>query len=142
MKHQHFLFVFSTRINDHTIILYAILLGAFKFGSDQDVQTRFSIISDDRLERIYYWLRKKQMYTFRIKFKDDPAYYLATRAAEGSFPVFDNDGLLQNDFTIELRCSKESEKTSTIDYTISRASIPEEIWYSTYVESYPVDISL
>ena len=130
------------KIRHNTIVLYAILLGAFKFGSDQDVQNRFSIISDDRLERIYYWLRKKQMYAFRIKFKDDPAYYLATRAAEGSFPVYDNDGLLQNDFTIELKCSKESEKTSTIDYTISRTSIPEEVWYSTYVESYPVDISL
>ena len=83
------------------------------------------------------------MYTFRVKFKNDESYYLATKKAEDSFPMFDNNGLLQEDFQIQIRCTKENTSNNEVkQFTINRDMIPEEIWYTTYVNSYPIDFYL
>ena len=130
-------------IRHNTLVLYAVILGAFHLGNDQEIEEKLSIISDDRLERIYYWLRKKRMYTFRLKFNGDSDYYLATRTAEELFPTYDNNGLLGKDFTIRTSCSNESKKGSPDkQFVISRDSLPEELWYATFIESYPIDFSM
>lgn len=132
------------KIRHNTILLYIMLLGGFLLDSeDSVVQKQLEIVSDDRLERIYYWLRSLRMYTFRVKFKDSGDYYLATRSAEKSFPVFDNNGLLQDSFSISVRCIKENnEDKEERQFTIDRDNIPEEIWYTTYADSYPIDYAL
>ena len=86
-----------------------MLLGGFLLDSDDVVvQEQFGVVRDDQLERIYYWLRTMQMYTFRVKFKDENSYYIASRKAEESLPCFDKNGLLQDGFTIKLRCTAEN----------------------------------
>ena len=121
-----------------------MLLGGIILDSDEaSIQKQFDIVKDDRLERAYYWLRKMQMYTFRVKFKDEKCYYLATREAEDSFPVFDNNGLLQEDFVIKVRCTNEDDKSKGDRWlVINRDNIPEEIWYTSYTNSYPIDFAL
>lgn len=132
------------KIRHNTILLYIMLLGGFRLDSeDSVVQKQLEIVSDDRLERIYYQLRTLRMYTFRVKFKDSGDYYIATRSAEKSFPVFDNNGLLQDDFSISVQCTKENnEDKEDRRFTIDRDNIPEEIWYTTFVDSYPIDYAL
>lgn len=132
------------KIRHNTILLYIMLLGGFLLEPDEaTVKKQFEIVDNDRLERIYYWLRTMQMYTFRVKLKDDSNYYLATRKAEDSFPVFDTNGLLQEDFAISIRCTRENDKNQEDRWlTISRNNIPEEIWYVTYFDSYPIDYTL
>lgn len=127
-------------IRHNTLVLYILLLGGIRLDENESVVfEHFGIVKDDRLERIYYWLRKLQLYTFRIKFKDDIAY-LVSRKAESSFPAFDNNGLLLDDFSIDLRCldgdsDREPEKRLTID----RNNIPEMIWNTTISGYYPLD---
>ena len=129
------------KIRHNTLFLYIILLGGFRLGSDQEIQSKFEVLIDDRLERIYYWLRKTQMYTFRMRFKDETEYYLATRRAESSFPQYDNNGMLQDGFSIELRCRKEKDNSKNDRYFLmTRENVPDEIWYTTYANSYPIDI--
>lgn len=131
-------------IRHNTILLYIMLLGGFFLAPDDFVvQKQFEMVADDRLERIYYWLRTLRMYTFRIKMKDTGDYFLATRSSEESFPVFDNNGLLQDNFSISVRCTKEnSEDKEDQWFNIDRDNIPDEIWYTTYVDSYPIDYAL
>lgn len=130
-------------IRHNTLVLYTVILGAFHMGDDQRIEEKLNIISEDRLERIYYWLRKKRMYTFRLKFQGDNDYYLATRKAEDLFPAFDNNGLLDKNFSIQTTCSNESNKgLPSKQFIISRSSLPAELWYTTFVESYPVDFSM
>lgn len=132
------------KIRHNTILLYIMLLGGVMLAFDEaTIQKQFEIVKDDRLERIYYWLRKMQMYTFRVKFESDENYYLAARSAEDSFPEFDCNGLLQDDFSISVRCVREDDKNmEDRHFIISRDNIPEEIWYTTYMESYPIDYTL
>ncbi len=132
------------KIRHNTMLLYIMLLGGIMLGSHgSDIQKQFNIVKDDRLERVYYWLRKMQMYTFRVKFKDEADYCLATREAEASFPVFDDNGLLQDDFEIKVQCKNENDKSNeNRRLVINRENIPEEIWYTTYTNSYPIDFAL
>lgn len=131
-------------IRHNTILLYMMLLGGIMLGSHGgDIQKQFDIVKDDRLERVYYWLRKLQMYTFRVKFKDEADYCLAAREAEASFPVFDDNGLLQDDFEIRIRCKNEDDKCNEDRWlVINRENIPEEVWYTTCTNSYPIDFAL
>lgn len=143
-QHNNYDWTRVEAIRHNTILLYIILLGGFQLVSEEKLLTeKFEIVSDDRLERIYYWLRKMQMYTFRVKLPNEEGYYLATRFAENTFPRFDDNGFLLEDFEITTRCTKEnsSDEKDKI-FVISRNSLPEEIWYKTYVETYPIDFSL
>lgn len=143
-KHNNYEWSRVENIRHNTFIIYLLLLSCCSLGEDDEETTNhLKIVTDDRLERIYYWLRKKQMYTFRIRQKGEKDLLEVTREAEESFPIFDSYGLLQ-DFHIYLNTSASSQgsiKTKR-KIVISRDSIPDEIWYTTFIDSYPIDYSI
>ena len=132
------------KIRHNTIFLYMLMLGGLKLDPSEAVtQSKLKIIADDGLERLYYWLRRNQMYSFRVKLPGESEYYRASRSAEGAFPRFDDNGLLLDDFKIELHCKKEKNSgEADKKITITRDNLPEEVWYTTYMDSYPIDFSV
>lgn len=137
-SHNNYVWQKVEAIRHNTLQLYIMLLGSFRLIDASSLRDRFGIIQNDDLERIYYWLRKKRMYSFRIKLSDGK-YYEANRNAEKEFPAFDKNGLLVEDFGIELSCAEEDTKgEQKKQYTIDRNNIPEEIWYTTFINSYPI----
>ena len=137
-SHNNYVWQKVEAIRHNTLQLYIMLLGSFRLIDASSLRDRFGIIQNDDLERIYYWLRKKRMYSFRIKLSDGK-YYEANRKAEKEFPAFDKNGLLVEDFVIELSCAEEDTKgEQKKQYTIDRNNIPEEIWYTTFINSYPI----
>lgn len=143
-KHNNYNWKRVEKIRNNTFLMYILILVGLQLSeTEQETKQNLSIVEDDRLERIYYWLRKRHMYSFKVKFDGEDDIYFATRTAERSFPVFDEYGLL-NDFELKLRCTKEitSPKSESEYYTISRENIPEKIWHTTYVSSEPIDFSV
>lgn len=137
-SHNNYIWQKVETIRHNTIQLYVMLLGSFRLIDDSSLQNRFGIIQNDDLERIYYWLRKKRMYSFRVKLSDGK-YYEANRKAEKEFPAFDHDGLLAENFAIEISCTKEdANREQKKKYIIDRNNIPEEIWFKTYMNSHLV----
>ncbi len=125
-------------IRHNTLLLYIMLLGGFNLFDDELFRTRFGIVENDRLERIYYWFRKNEIYTFQVKFSSEDHYRLVTRAPETCFPSFNNHGLLDDGFIIEL-IPNGDDVDKVINYEISRGSIPEEIWYQSCGEWLPIE---
>lgn len=116
------------KIRHNTLFLYIALLGSLNVRRDTQANEVYRIVPDDRLERIYYSLRKDGIYNFRVKLFNDSAFYLATRHPEDKFPEFDNYGFLKDDFSIFIRCEDESNNKNSISYFITRDSIPEKVW--------------
>lgn len=132
------------KIRNNTFLMYILLLGACRLGvNDEETYLHLEILQDDRLERIYYWLRRNNMYTFKMIPKGEKAYLVTTRFPEETFPEFDDYGLLQN-FQIKVRCTKEitSSFSESKYLVIDRENIPESILYTTYVSEYPIDYSI
>ena len=142
-KHNNYDWDRVNKIRHNTFVIYAILLGGCRLGDRQElVPETLHIITNDKLERVYYWLRTKRMYTFKIKLFEESSYYLATREAEEAFPVFDEYGLLSDDFKITVKCKKEDSNGGEPEQNVcfSRNVTPQELWYSTYGETYSLDI--
>ncbi len=141
-KHNNYDWKRVNMIRHNTLILYIMLLGGIEIGTDEDdVKKRFGVVTDDRLERIYYSLKKQQGYSFKIKIDGD--YYLATREPESSFPEYDKNGLLQEEFAIYVNCKKEkSVDEGNRKIRIDRKNIPEEIWRGTFLKPELIDFEM
>ena len=142
-KHNNYDWNRVERIRNNTFVMYLLLLGACASEDDEKNIKHFSIVRDDRLERLYYCLRQKEMYTFKIKMPNEDKYLYATRIAEREFPSFTEYGLLDN-FSIQIRCTEKlsSPMAESRDLVITRECIPDEVFYTTYVSEYQIDYSL
>ena len=142
-KHNNYDWEKVEKIRNNTLIMYILLLAACSSENNATNTKHFAIIEDDRLERIYYWLRKKEMYTFKVKMPGEEEYLYVTRAAEEQFPSFDEYGLLR-DFTISIRCTGKSKLPMNTErhLEISRECIPDELFYLTVFSEQPIDFSL
>lgn len=130
------------KIRANTLILYVIILGGCKHYDEDLNQNIFNIIQDDRLERIYYWLRRNKMYRFLICFSEDEGYRLVERLPEVIFPLVDGNGKLSDDFEIKIKYidGKDVDRDGMDHISINH--IPKDIICTTTCGNYSIDFSM
>jgi hypothetical protein len=135
-QHNNYDWMRVTIIRHNTLLLHMMLMCAFQLGSKDETNERLGIVLDDSLERLYFWLRKNQAYSLVIQPKAEDAFFPVTRKPEEVFPSFDEFGLLQDDFRIQLYGANKKGENNPF-YTISRNNIPNVVKNASFVGGGP-----
>lgn len=132
-KNNHYDWSYVERVRFNTFFLYMVLLGGLSIKeTEQESIESMGIITDDRLEKIYYEIQQRRLRRIKIIPAEGDDVFDAAIVSMTQFPTADVYGRLDK---MEIRCkqvNKDANDRRDSTYLITRDNIPYAIYYGDH----------